>query len=434
MQVSVESGEGLERRMTVELPAEQMSNEVNKRLQHIARTAKMDGFRPGKVPLNMVRSRYAGQIQQEVFGELVQSSFYEAVANEKLKPAGLPKIEPIEKEEGQDDSMRYLAVFEVMPEVQLAKIEGVTVKRPVATITDEDVDGMIEKLRKQRVTWNSVERASADDDQVKISFKGSIDNEPFEGGEGSDYPLVLGSGSMIEGFETGLVGALAGDSRTLDLKFPEEYHAKNLAGKDVQFEVEVQEVAEAVLPELSDEFAKEFGVAEGGMDKLLKDIRDNMERELSDRVKAKIKGQAMDALIDANPIDVPTALVDEEIESLRKQAQQRIPGGADSQFELPRELFEEQAKKRVALGLIIAEVVKSEKIELDSDRVQETIADFASSYEDPDDVVKYYNSNRDQMVAVESAVLEDQVVDWILDNVSVEDEATDFSTLSGPSE
>ena len=425
MQVSVESGEGLERRMTVALPADQIEEAVTKRLKQIGRTARMDGFRPGKVPIGVLRRKYGGQVLQEVYGDMIESSYREAVQQEKLNPAGLPKIEPNKSDE--EGVFSYIATLEVMPEIELAQLDG-TIKRPVAEVMDQDIDEMIQKLRKQRASWNAVERAAQQGDQLKINFKGMIDGEVFQGGSASDVPLVLGSKSMIEGFESGLVGVVKEDKRTLELQFPEDYRVEDLAGKPVTFEVEVNEVAEEVLPEVDDEFAKAFGTAEG-VGQLRADIRENMERELQQRIKAKLKSQVMDLILHSNRIEIPTALVNEEIDALRKQTRSHLREGQGS-MELPREMFEEQAKRRVALGLLIAEIIKQNKIELDGARVRKTIEDYAASYEQPDEVIKHYYANREQLASVENVVLEDQVVDWVLAQAKVEDEPTSFSALT----
>ena len=425
MQVSVEAGEGLERHMIVELPAEQIEEAVTKRLKQIGKTARVDGFRPGKVPMNMLRRRYGGQVLQEVYGEVIESSYQEAVQQQNLHPAGLPKIEP-KVTEGQN-VFSYIATLEVMPEITLAKLEG-TVKRPQAEITEADVEEMLEKLRKQRASWNPVERAAIDGDQVKVSFKGTMEGEAFEGGSAEDVALVLGSKRMIEGFEAGLVGIVREEKRTLELKFPDDYRVEELAGKPVTFEVEVSEVAEQVLPEVDDEFAKHFGAHEG-VDKLRQDIRANMERELKQRVWTQVKNQAMELILKYNVIEVPRALVKEEVEALRKQTRSQLKQGAGS-IELPDNLFEEQAKRRVSLGLLISEIIKQHKIELDRDRVRRTIEDIAASYEDADEVVKYYLTNRNQMATIENVVMEDQVVEWVLGEVQVEDEPSSFAALT----
>ncbi|MCU7851045.1 MAG: trigger factor [Candidatus Thiodiazotropha sp. (ex Monitilora ramsayi)] len=425
MQVSVESGEGLERRLMVDLPAEQVEAEVNKRLQQIGRTAKLDGFRPGKVPMNILRRNYGGQVLQEVYGQLIESSYQEAIQQEKLSPAGMPKIEP--KAANEEGLFGYIATLEVMPEIEPAKLEG-KISRPVAEVIDQDIDDMIEKLRKQRATWNVVERSAAEGDQVKISFSGTVDGEAFEGGSAEDVPLVLGSKRMIEGFEDALVGMIKEDKRTIELKFPENYQVEDLAGKPVTFEVQVSEVAEEALPEVDDAFAKEFGSAEG-VDKLKVDIRENMQRELAQRVQAKIKSQAMDLIYEKNQIDVPKALVEEEIDALRNQTKERLGQGAGS-LELPRDMFEEQAKRRVTLGLVIGEIIKQNSIQIDEDRVRQTIEEFASSYEQPEEVVKYYYGNQEQLATVQNVVLEDQVVDWVLEQTEVTDEPTTFAALT----
>lgn len=431
MQVSVESSEGLERRMTVELPAEKVNAAVEKRLKEIARTVRLDGFRPGKVPLSVVRKRFSNDAKQEVFGDLVQSSYFEALMQEKLNPAGEPSIEPVEK--GTDEGMAYVAVFEVMPEVKLNPLADVTVKRPLVEVTDEDLAEMVEKLRKQRITWNEVDREAQEGDQITINFKGYMDGEAFEGGSADGIPLELGAKGMIEGFEEGLVGAKAGESRTLELNFPENYHAEKLAGKPATFEVEVTKVSEAVLPEVNEEFIRAFGVTEEGVDGFYKEIRANMTRELEDKVRGLVKEQAMDALLQVNELEVPKALVQREAQVLLQQTKANLAqGGQGGNINLPVELFEDQARKRVTLGLIIAEVLSSNNIELDEDRVRQKIEQFAQSYEDPQQVIDYYYSNKEQLSGIQNLVLEDQVVDWVLDQVKVEDTAKGFDEVMNP--
>ncbi len=429
MQVTVENGEGLERRMTVVLPAEDINKEVETRLKQLSKTVRIHGFRPGKVPIKVLRTRYGVQVQQEVFGDKIQSSFSEAVTQQELRPAGMPKIET-DLAQGQDEARyAYTAVFDVLPEIELASLSGASIERPVAEVTDGDVDEMIERLRKQRQTWNDVEREAGDGDQLTISFVGKMDDEAFEGGTANDVPLVLGSGSMIEGFEDALMGAKAGEQRSFEVAFPEDYRVENLAGKPAVFEVEVGQVAEPVLPEIDAEFAKAFGVESGDLDQFRADIRNNMERELRQRVQGKLKSQAMDALLEAHPLDVPSALVEEEISALMEQMKQNTGG---QNMELPRNLFEEEAAKRVRLGLLVAEVVKQKGIKLDEARLQSTIEDMASTYEDPQQVIDYYNKNRQQRGAVENLVLEDQVVDWVLDEAQVEDVQQSFADVTGP--
>jgi len=427
MQVSIESGEGLERRMTVELPAEQVDAEVTKRLKDLSRSVKLHGFRPGKVPLTVVRQRFGSRVRSEVFGEMVQSSFFDAVAQENLKPAGEPRIEA-----KRDDAQGYgyTAVFEVLPEIELASMEHISIQRPSAEIKDADVATMIEKLRRQRTTWNQVDRGAAEGDMVRVSFRGSVDGEPFEGGEADDVPLVIGSKRMIAGFEDGLVGAVAGDQRTLNLQFPEDYRVEKLAGKQVSFDVAVSSVAEPVLPEIDEEFLRSLGIGEGGVEALQQDVRKNMERELEQKIRSVLKDRVMDALLEANTVAIPKVMVGREARRLQDQARQEVrSSGGAGKFELPLGLFEEQAKRRVALGLLIAEVVRHNNIKVDPERVRRTVADFAASYEQPDEVVKWYYNDQEQLAAVESVVLEDQVVDWVLEQADVEERPAEFDAL-----
>ena len=429
MQVSIESGEGLERRMTVKLPSEQLDKEVDKRLKRIAQTARLDGFRPGKVPLAIIKKRYSGSVRQEVFGELIESTFYDALKQQDLKPAGEPKIEPIDAK--VHDGPGYTAVFEVFPEFDLADMSGVSIRRPVARVTDEDIEFMLEKLKKQRVTWTHVERPANHGDQVKISFKGKIDGETFKGGEADDLPLVLGSKSTIDGFEDGLIGASAGESRKLDLSFPDNYAEQGLAGKAVVFDVTVGEVSEPLLPEIDGEFAKSFGIADGSTETLREDIRASMDRELQQRIRGRLKSQVMDALLDANKFELPGILVDKEISRMQERAQAQASGVKPAgNMELPRELFEKQASRALALGLIINKIVAKNNIEVDADRVRETVETAAAEYEDPDEVINWYYGNRDRLATIELKVLEDQVVDWLIEQVRVEDEPTSFNALT----
>lgn len=427
MQVTVQNGEGLERRMTVELPAEDINREVESRLKNMSKTVRMHGFRPGKVPLKMLRTRFGLQVQQEVFGEMIQSSYPEAVTKEQLRPAGAPKIEP-ELEQGQGEGrFAYTAVFDVLPDIELASLSDRSISRPSAEVADPDVDAMIERLREQRKTWNPVQRPAQDGDQLTLSFNGLMDGEAFEGGSAKDVPLVLGSGGMIEGFETGLIGATAGEARTLELSFPENYRTANLAGKPVTFEIQVSQVAEPVLPEVDAEFAKAFGVESGELEQFRADIRQNMERELKQRLQSKVKEQAMNTLLDAHQFEAPAALVEEEIDTLMEQTKKNASGHS---MELPRKLFEEQAVRRVRLGLLVAEVIKKNGIKPDEDRVQSTIEEMAATYEDPRQVIDFYTSNRQQRVSIENLVMEEQVVDWVLEQARVEDVPSTFKEVT----
>ena len=432
MQVSVETTSGLERRMTVGIPADRIQNEVNKRLQQTAKRARVDGFRPGKVPMSVIRKRFGASAHQEVIGEVIQSSFYEAVMQEKLNPAGAPSVEPKSMEEGKD--FEYIATFEVYPEVTLAGFEAISVERPESEVTDADVDTMLETLRKQNTRFEAVERAAENGDQVTIDFVGKIDGEAFQGGTANGTNLVLGSGRMIPGFEEGLVGAKAGDSLTLKVTFPEDYQNLDLAGKAAEFETTVQAVAAPALPELNDEFFAQFGVNEGGLEGFRAEVRKNMERELRQAIKTKVKGQVMDGLLKTNTVEVPKALISNEIDRLREQAVQQFGGANIQASQLPAELFEEQAKRRVSLGLIVAEVVKQNDIKPDNDRVRAMVEELASAYQEPEQVVNWYYQNEQQLGEIQSVVLEEQVVDTVLQKAQVTDKKVAYEEAVKPAQ
>ncbi len=429
MQVSVESTSALERRMTVGVPAERIETEVTKRLQQTARKAKIPGFRPGKVPMSIIRQRYEDSARQEVLGDLIQASFYEAVVQEKLNPAGSPSVEPKVFEKGQD--LEYVATFEVFPEFQVAGFESIAVERLQAEVSDADVDNMLEILRKQNTRFEAVERAAQNDDQLNIDFVGKIDGEAFAGGSAKGTLLVLGSGRMIPGFEAGLVGAKAGEERVLNVTFPEDYQNLELAGKAAEFSVTVNAVAEPQLPELNEEFFALFGVKEAGVDGFRAEVRKNMERELRQAIKSKVKNQVMEGLLAANPVEVPKALIGNEVNRLRVQAVQQFGGNIDPQ-QLPAELFEAQAQRRVVLGLIVAEVVKQFEIKPDEARVRQLIEEMASAYQEPEQVVAWYYKNAQQLDEVRSVVLEEQVVDTVLQKANVTDKQVSYEDAVKP--
>ncbi len=426
MQVSVESGEGLTRTLKVTLPAEKVDEVVNAKLQEVARTVRLDGFRPGKVPVRVVRQRFGAQIRQEAYGELIQSSFQEAAVQENLRPVGEPSIDLQETEGG----LTYTATFEVMPEVELKDFSALQLERPVAEVTDADVDDMIEKLRKQRTQWEEVERPAQEGDQVTIDFTGYIDGEAFEGGSAEDVPLVLGSGTMIPGFEEGLIGAAPGETRTLELKFPEDYRVEKLAGKDARFEVTVKKVAEPKLPEVDEDFIRSLGVEEGTEEALRKEVRENMERELRQKLRSRTKDGVMEALLAEYDIQVPAAMVDQEARALKEQAQQEMAqAGQASAIDLPLDLFRDQAERRIKLGLVIGEIIRSQNLEVDQQRVDEMIAEQAATFEEPQEVIDWYAANPQARRTVENAVLEDQAVDWILEQAQVTDKPMTFAEL-----
>ncbi len=425
MQVSMETGEGLTRRMKIELPFEAIAGEVDKRLQQLARSVRLPGFRPGKVPLKLLRQRYGDQVEREVFGELAQSSFTEAVSGQSLRLAGAPEFEP--DIDPAAKRFGFTAVFEVLPELELAPLDGQVVKRPVAEVTDADLEAMIERLRTQRKTWEPVERPAQTGDRVTCSFVGTLDGEPFVGGTANGAHVELGSAGMIPGFEDGLIGASVGERRTLDLAFPEGYHAAHLAGRPVRFEVKLDAVAEPRIPELDGTFVQGFGVDDGDLERFRSDVRANMVRELKQRIAARTKERAMEALAAAHTLDVPGVLVAEEIRSMKEQMYRSLGG---NRMELPDTLFEGGARRRVALGLIVAEIVKRNGLKADPARVRSTVEEMASTYENPQEVVDYYYADLKRLAPVESLVLEDQVVDWVLGQTVVEDEETTFAQLT----
>lgn len=428
MQVSVEKTEGLGRRMTVSIPDERISSKVQKRLQQMSRTASLKGFRPGKVPMKVLEQRYGVGVRQEVIGEVMQSSFYEAVTQEKLQPAGSPKIEPVSMEKGKD--VEYTATFEVMPEVELADLSGIKLEKIKAEVTDADLDKMMENLRKQRTAWKEVERKAKDGDRVTIDFAGTIDGESFKGGSGENLPVTLGSGSMIEGFEDGLLGAKPGDELTLDLKFPEDYANKEVAGKDVQFAVKVTKVEEAELPEMDDEFAKSFGVEEGGMEKLREEVRGNMQHEMESHLNAEFKNQVMDKLLEANPVEVPQALIEHEAETMANHMRQQMytPSGK-SGVNIEASMFEEQAKRRVSLGMIVSEVIDKNNLEVDDERVRSEVERMAAGYEKPEEVVNWYYGDPNRLAEVRSLALENLVVEWIAEQAQIEEVGKNFDEI-----
>ncbi len=431
MQVSVENTSALERRMTIGVPAERIETEVNKRLQQTARRAKVPGFRPGKVPMSVIRQRYEDSARQEALGDLIQATFYEAVVEQKLNPAGAPAVEPKVFEKGKD--LEYIATFEVFPEFAVAGFESIAVERLSAEVADADLDNMLEILRKQNVRFEAADRAAANEDQLNIDFVGKIDGEAFAGGSAQGTQLVLGSGRMIPGFEDGLVGAKAGEERVLTLTFPEDYQNLDLAGKAAEFTVTVNSVSAPTLPELNEAFFNQFGIKETGLEGFRTEVRKNMERELRQAIKTKVKNQVMDGLLAANPIEVPKALLENEVNRLRVQAVQQF-GGNIKPDQLPAELFEEQAKRRVVLGLIVAEVVKANELKPDEARVRELIQEMASAYQEPEQVVAWYYKNDQQLNEVRSVVLEEQVVDTVLQKASVTDKSVSYEEAVKPVE
>ena len=431
MQVSVENTSALERRMTIAVPAERVENEVNKRLQQTARRAKVAGFRPGKVPMSVIRQRFEADARQEAFGDLVQASFYEAIVEQKLNPAGAPAVEPKSFEKGKD--LEFVAIFEVFPEFTVSGLESISVERLSAEVADADLDKMLDVLRKQNTRFEVAERAAQNDDQVNIDFVGKIDGEAFAGGSAKGTQLVLGSGRMIPGFEEGLVGAKAGEERVVNVTFPEDYQNLDLAGKAAEFTITVNSVSAPQLPELNEEFFAQFGIKESTLEGFRTEVRKNMERELRQATKTKVKNQVMDGLLAANPIEVPKALLENEVNRLRVQAVQQF-GGNIKPDQLPAELFEEQAKRRVVLGLIVAEVVKQFDLKPDDAKVREMIEEMASAYQEPEQVIAWYYKTDQQLNELRSVVLEEQVVDTVLQKATVTDKSVSYEEAVKPAQ
>jgi trigger factor len=434
MQVSVETTSGLERLMTISVPAERIDQDVSKRIQQTARTVKIDGFRPGKVPVKVVKQRYGKGIREEVIGQVVQETFYQAVQQEKLNPAGGPAIEFTKETEGDD--FEYTAKFEIYPEVSLADYSTVEIEKKTAEVTDADLDQMIETLRKQQAEWSEVDRAAADGDRVRIDFEGFVDGEAFDGGKGEGMDLVLGSNTMIPGFESGLEGTKAGDETELNVTFPENYQAENLKGKDAVFKVTVTAVSEQVLAELNEEFFAKFGLEEKTEAAFREEVRKNMERELAQALKMKLKDQVFGQLIDVNGIDVPASLVDGEIDTLRRQAVQQF-AGPDSDMDpntLPKEMFQEQAERRVTIGLLIQEVIKANELVADEARVRSTLEEMAETYQDPQQVIDWYMGNEEMLGQIKGLVLEEQAVDQLLSEAKVTDVTVSYEDAIKPAQ
>lgn len=430
-QVSVETTEGLGRRMKVQVPAERVEKEVNRRLSNLTRTVRVDGFRPGKVPLKVVKGKFGSQVRAEVVADVVGASLSECMMKENLRPAGRPEIEATTDEAGKD--LEYEASFEVYPVIELAALEGVTVEKPQVEIADADMDKMMEKLVSQQVSWDEVDRAAADGDQLDISFVGKIDGEVFTGGTADNVALTLGSGAMIPGFEAPLIGAKAGEERNVKVTFPEDYQSKDVAGKEAEFDISVNKVSEQNLPELNDALAESFGITEGGIEKLRAEVRANMERELAEKVNEKVKQQVMDALVEKNNIDLPTGLVQQESEAMMEQMGLQMPDPSSMKDpELVQGLFSEQAKKRVALGLILAEISGKNDIKLDPTRLQAKVESMAATYEDPQEFIQWFANDAKAKSQVESLVLEEQVVEWVLDQVEVKDVPAEFDEIMNP--
>jgi trigger factor len=427
MQVSLTATGGLERRLEVAIPASQVDGEVAQRLNRISRTARLKGFRPGKAPLAVIRQQYGEQVHGEVVSDLMRSSFSEAVAREKLNPAGGPRIEPIAMGPGAD--LKYAAVFEVLPEVKLAPLSGLRIEKPVADVSDADLEAMLLTLRKQRPEFHEVARAAGKDDRVTVSFTGRIDGAEFEGGSGENVPIVIGANQVMKGFESQLVDAVAGDEKTFDATFGAEHANKNLANRTATFDVKIVKVEEQRPAELDAEFAKSFGVADGSLDSLRAEVKANMERELNEAIRQKMRVQVLEGLFTQNPIELPRQLVEEQILELQVEMLRRA-GVRDARQLPPREPFEQPARRRVALSLLMSELVRAANLKVSRESVQEKLNELAASYSNPEEVRRAYLQNAEMMRQIEARVLEQQAIDWVLGQAKVSEKPSSFSELT----
>jgi len=432
MQVSVETTKGLERRITISVPAETVDVEVKNRLRQVSKTQRINGFRPGKVPPSVIQKRYGKSVRQEVAGEIMQRSFVDAIVAEKINPAGRPSFVAKSNEDGK--ALEFEATFEVYPEVALKDLESITIERPAVEVTDTDLDEMFETLQKQHQTWKENKRKTKKGDKLTLDFTGRIDGEEFEGGKAEGFELELGAGRMIPGFEKEVTGMKVGEEKTISVTFPDDYHAENLKGKAAEFDIVVHKTEGAVLPEINDEFAKLFGVEEGGVEALREEVGKNMARELNQAVKAKVKEQVLDGLLSSHEVDVPAALVAQEVDVLRQQAMQRFQGQMDPENlpELPSEMFKEQAERRVKIGLLLGEVIKVNELKVNDAKVDELIATAASAYEDPKEVIEYYANNKELMQQMQNVALEEQAVEHLVEIAKVEDKKASFKDIMNP--
>ncbi len=428
MQVSVTTTKGLERRLEVAVPGERVAGEVDQRLKRLTRTARIKGFRPGKVPYAVVRAQFGSQVHAETVSDLMQSTFAEAVSQQKLRPAGGPRIEPIAVEPGHE--LRYAAVFEVLPEVQLKPLAPIALERPTAGVTEQDVDAMLESMRAQRPIYTAVARAGQQGDRVSVDFEGRIDGVTFPGGKGENMSVTIGAHRVLPEFEQALVGMAAGDAKSVAVRFPDDYGAKSVAGKQAQFELQVSKVEERGLPPLDEAFVRAFGVQEGGLPELRAEVRKSMERELEQAIRARLREQLFDALYRDNPLEVPQGMVEAQIRELQMQMMRR--SGIQDPSQLPaREGFEASARKRVALGLLIGEIVRAQGLKVDRARVEQRLEAVSASYPEPQEVRRQYLASREAMEQLESAALEDQAIDWALTQVKVVERGATFSELTG---
>ena len=428
MQVSVSTVSGLERRIEVSVPAARVAAEIESRFKTLARTARLKGFRPGKAPMPVVRQQFGAQVQSEVVGDLLRDSYAEAITQQQLKPATDPRIETVSAEPGAD--MRYVALIEIFPEFTVNSVSELSIERPSAKIEDKDLEAMIETMRKQRPDFISVDRVAADGDRVTVDFEGRIDGETFQGGSATGIPFVIGQGRMLKEFEDGVKGAKAGEAKSVTVNFPADYGSDAVAGKTAIFSVTVQKVEEQKLPELNDEFCAAFGISEGGIEALRKEVLESMERELANAIRGKVRTQVLDKLHDANPIDVPKGMIAETVQSMQIDFARRMGIRDPQQLPAP-ESMQEPARRRVALGLVVGELIRAQGIKVDRERVNEKLNEAVGMHPNPDELRRQYLQNAEAMRQIESAALEDQLIDWVLSQAKVTEIPSTFSELTG---
>ena len=428
MQFTVTNTSGLGRRIEVEIPNTRVAGEVDRRLRDLSRTANIRGFRKGKVPLQVIKQQYGDQVRGDAVNELIRQSYTDAVAKENLRPVGGPTIEPIQIEPGSD--LKFAALFEVLPDITVGAVEGYEFQRAVATISDADIDAMLESMRKQQIKYLPVERASIKGDRVTVDFLGKLDGVAFAGGEGKDMPVVIGSGRAVADFEAALIGVTAGESKTAPVTFPENYGSKDLAGKTAEFALTVKSVEEEFLPPIDDAFATAFGIREGSVQALRDEVRGSMEREAAEASRTRLRTQVFETLARENPVQVPRALLDQQVQQMQIDTMQRM--GLQDASQIPsRELFEEPARRRVMLGLLIGELVRREGMKADRQAIINRLDEMASAYPNADEVRRAYLQNQDAMRQIETGVLEDQVVDWVMGRARVTDQPISFAELTG---
>lgn len=432
LQITTNKTSNLETQLTVKVPVSTIQTQVEKRIQQVAKTAKIDGFRKGKVPVSHIRVQYGAGIQQEVINDVIRDTVFDAIRQENIRAVGMPNIDDVKLE---NDFLVYQATVETFPEVEVKGLDEIEVERQVATINDDDVDTMIENLQKQRQVYVAKDGEVTDGDQVKFDFEGTIDGEKFEGGSAQDFSLVIGSGRMIPGFEDGIKGMKAGEEKVIDVTFPEDYQAENLKGKQAQFKINVKSVEQAQLPELNQEFFELFGVKEGGLDKLKADVRKNMEREVKNAGRNQVKEATFNAMLEKNEIEVPASMLEQEIDRQRNQMLNRFAqqfGANPKTFNkdmLPNELFEDQALRSARLGVLLSSLIDSNKLEVNQERVTDFIKEMAENYEEPAEVVEYYSNNAKERANIEAVVLEDQLVEHILAKAKVSEKPVSYQEL-----